>query len=111
MKKISIKKVKNEKISENIIRLTNTAQKYCTGFDLSLLENGWSEFTYLLKSDLSWTGARQNDKFRSLFILIVVHWGANYNEDSTGLAPSMTSSLVTDHVTLESSVFIMLKHT
>ena len=112
MKKVSIKtKVRNKNKSENIIRLTITAQKYCTGCNSFLLENGRSEFAYLLTSDLNWIGARQNGKFRPLCILNFVHSGANRNENSTGLAPSMTSSHVTSQVTLESSVFIILKYT
>ena len=56
-------------------------------------------------------GAHQNGKFRPLYILNFVHSRASQNKDSTGLAPSMTSSHVTNHVTWETSVFIMLKHT
>ena len=86
-------------------------REYCFGFDLCLLENGWSEITYLLTPDLSWKRACQCGIFRPLYILNFDHSGANENENSTGLAPSMTSSHVTSHVTRHSAVFLILKHT
>ena len=55
--------------------------------------------------------ARQNGKFRPLYISKLVNSEANQNENSTGLAPSLTSSQVSNNVTLESPVFIMLKNT
>ena len=68
--------------------LTN---EYCTGFEPSVLDNGWSDFTDLWTSDPSWKDAAPNGKFRPLYILNFVLSGANENEDSTRLAPRMTS--------------------
>ena len=73
-------------------------EKYCTGFDLLLLENGWVDLTARWTSDLSWKGASQKGKFRPLYVLNFVLPGANEN-GSTGLAPRMTSSQVTNHMT------------
>ena len=110
-KEIVIKmKVRNENETENIIRLL-----LLNGGALDLIclcwKKSWSDFTCLLTSDLSWTGARQNGKLRPLQILNCVHSGANQNWNSTGLAPSMTSSHSTTHLTLESLVFIGLIYT
>ena len=84
---------------------------YCTGLELLLLENGWSDVTDRGTSGLSSKCAAQRGKFRPLYILNFVLSEANQNEDSTGLAPRMTSVTWPSHVTWESSVFIMLIHT
>ena len=88
--------------------LTN---EYCTGFEPSVLENGWSDFTDRWTSDLSWKDAPLNGKFRPLYILNFVFSGANENRSSTGSAPRMTSVTWPSHVTWESSVIIILIHT
>ena len=63
-----------------LIRLTITAQKYCTGFDPSLLENGWSEFLYLLTSDLSWLIKRLLSENQWLHTLNFVRSSANLQQ-------------------------------
>ena len=72
--------------------------------------NGWGDFTDRWTSDLSWKDAPPNGKVRPLYILNFVLSGANQNEDSTWLAPRMTSVTWPSHVTWESSVFIILIH-
>ena len=100
-------KTKVEALLDQRLLLKN----YCTGFDLLLLEKGWSDFTDLWTSDLSWKVKPQRGKFCQLYFLKFVFSGANENGSSTGLAPRMTSSHVSSHVAWESSVFIMLIHT
>ena len=59
--------------------------------------------------NLIWAGCEggQTGKFCPPYMVSLVHSSANQNENSTGLAPSMKSSHVINHVTLESSVSIL----
>ena len=52
--KISLKEKLEKKIENEKKYSTN---EYCTGFEPSVLENGWSDFTHLWTSDLSWKDA------------------------------------------------------
>ena len=80
-----------EKLERKTKVRTLPPKEYCNGFEMLLLQNGWSDFTDRWTSDLSCEGAFAEGDFRPLCILNFVLLGANQNEDSTRLAPRMTS--------------------
>ena len=80
-----------EKLETKTKVRTLAPKEYCNWFELLLLENEGSDFTDRWTSDVSCEGAFAEGDFRPLCILNFVLLGANQNEESTGLAPRMTS--------------------